>query len=589
MKKIILILCLLAALLHPASAVRWSDPTYIIDSEHHDYTAVSSFTPEESLFAVWFSGWAIHYYDVSYAQVTEDGTLTIPPTRIFTEDGVDDRAITVTVDSQGHAHIFWRRWTAGDHDVWYTQIDTVDGSYIVDPIQLIEANTPDDLFMNAVVDGSDNVHLLYCGFVWDGDEWWEAPLYAKLDPSGNLLFFDMMIADDPVYEVAYRDKGIAVDSDENAHVVFTIPIAPDDWTVLYRKLDGNDGSPLTPLVDLGFPTKAPSNDPFALDPYDLFPSICVDSLDQVHVSYIHNVSGRYISNIVHVILDKDGNIISEPRIVYTEEDDVHISESNFFVTEDDRLFLFCNCDDGIVVFEFNTDGDLVGEPTYLFSVLVGHFYCGPTGAVGESGYIRVIGKHRVDSSDYDILYVHQIDDTLIDEVKFKAYTDNDGILLSWREEGDLIGSTWRLERDSGFLVRLSGDAHYRYLDRDAEPNITHLYTLEATLPDGSVLRFGPVEATWPGPDADRFTLYAPYPCPATDLVTLSYYLPEDTQNVELSLYDLSGRLIASSMSVPTTPGRHEITYDTSTLPSGVYLASLTTDTGTLTRRLVITR
>ncbi|MCX7020746.1 MAG: hypothetical protein NTW26_00460, partial [bacterium] len=537
MKKILVIFVFCTFL--PGLAFTWSDPIYIIDSEHNDYTAITSFTPNESLFAVWFSAWATHYYDVSYAQVAEDGTLTIPPTRIFTEDGVDDRAPTVAVDSQGHAHVFWRRWTGGDYDIWYAQIDTADGSYIVEPKDLIKAVTVVDIFLNAVVDGSDNVHLLYCGYVWNGEEGWESPLYAKLDSSGNLLFSDKIVADDPAYDAAYFDKGIGVDSDGNAHIAYDIAVGSDDWTVIYRKLDGNDGTPLTPLIDLGYPTKAPS--------YDRRPSVCVDYLDHVHVSYIHYTG---ISYIVHVILDKDGNIISEPCIVYTEEDGVELVASNFFVTEDDRLFLFCNCDDGIVVFEFNTDGELVGEPNYLFGVLVGHFYCGPTGAVGTSGYIRVVGENHVDSGDYDILYVHQIDDTAADDPVLSADSASDGILLSWREEGELVGSTWRLERDGERLVNLSGDALYRYLDRDAEPNITHFYTLEATLPDGSVRTFGPVEATWPGSDAARFTLYTPYPCPATDRVTLSYYLPEGTKNVELSLYDLSGRLVASYVSIP---------------------------------------
>jgi len=76
-----------------------------------------------------------------------------------------------------------------------------------------------------------------------------------------------------------------------------------------------------------------------------------------------------------------------------------------------------------------------------------------------------------------------------------------------------------------------------------------------------------VEAAWPGPDASRFTLYAPYPCPTTDRVTLSYYLPPDTRNVELSLYDLSGRLVSSTVSVPTAPGCREIYYDTFSLVS----------------------
>jgi hypothetical protein len=72
-------------------------------------------------------------------------------------------------------------------------------------------------------------------------------------------------------------------------------------------------------------------------------------------------------------------------------------------------------------------------------------------------------------------------------------------------------------------------------------------------------------------------------------VTFGYYLPEGTKNVELSLYDLSGRLVESYVSIPTAPGRHEIVYDTSALPPGVYVARLSTNIASLSQRLVITR
>jgi len=74
------------------------------------------------------------------------------------------------------------------------------------------------------------------------------------------------------------------------------------------------------------------------------------------------------------------------------------------------------------------------------------------------------------------------------------------------------------------------------------------------------------------------------PCPATDRVTLAFYLPEGVKKAELSLYDLSGRLVGSSVSVPTIPGRHEIAYDTSNLPPGVYIVRLTTENATTTQR-----
>ncbi|MCK4594319.1 T9SS type A sorting domain-containing protein [bacterium] len=564
----------------------WSDPIYIIDGDHTEDDPVAKYIPNDEMFVVWFSGWPLIYNDISYAQVTEEGELTIPPTRIFEEDGINDRMPTVAVDSQGHAHIFWRRNTSGLFDIWYTQIDTDDGAYLVDPKLLIPVPTNgNNLFMYAVPDDEDNIHLLYCIREWDGIEWWESPQHAKIAPDGTLLGFNHRIAEDSGYEMKVTwGEGIAVDSDGNVHATYTFDRSrlngSSDFSVVYRKLDGDDGTPLSSMRDLGYPGKLGG---LAHLPYDFMPAVCMDSQDHVHIAWVH--AEDYVAYVVYIILDKDGDTVRDRRIVFSDED-VGFGQKNFFVSNNGRIILFANYEYGIGVLEFNEEGDLLRDPVLLIDVLAGHSLQGPFGCVGTSGHYRVVGYDNRDSS---IKYVYQTEDWAVDDPVLSADSVSDGILLSWQEEGGLIGSTWRLERNGDHLVNLSGNALYRYLDRDAIAGVTNFYTLEATLPDGSVRRFGPIEAAWPGPDTDRLTLYAPYPCPATDQVTLSYSLPEDAQNVELSLYDLSGRLVASSISLSTAPGRHEVAYDTSALTPGVYIARLITNTASTTQRLVIAR
>ncbi|MCX7021545.1 MAG: T9SS type A sorting domain-containing protein [bacterium] len=505
----------------------WSDPIYIIDSPHGELDPVAKYTPSDEMFVVWFSGWPTVYYDVSYAQVAEDGTLTIPPTRIF-EDGIDDRSPTVAIDSQGHAHIFWRRNTTGLSDIWYAQIDTANGSCLVNPKLLITMPAePENLYMYAVPDNGNNIHLLYCISEWDGLKWWESPQHAKIAPDGTLLGYNHRIAEDSGYElIATWGEGIAVDSDGNVHVVYTFDRSRlngmEDYSVVYRKIDGDDGTPLTPMKDLGYPGK---NGVQAYEPSDYMPAICVDSQDHVHIAWVHDED--YVAYVAYIILDKDGDTVRDRRIVYSDED-VGFGQKNFFVSNNGRIILFANYVNGIGVLEFNEEGDLLRDPVLLTDVMIGHTLQGPFGCVGDSGHYRVVGEYPETSDDIDVLYVYQTEDWAADDPVLSADSASDGILLSWREEGELVGSTW-------------------------------------------------------------FTLYTPYPCPATDRVTLSYYLPEGTKNVELSLYDLSGRLVASYVSIPTAPGRHEIAYDTSVLPAGVYLVRLSTDTGALTRRVVIAR
>ncbi|MCX7020894.1 MAG: T9SS type A sorting domain-containing protein, partial [bacterium] len=57
----------------------------------------------------------------------------------------------------------------------------------------------------------------------------------------------------------------------------------------------------------------------------------------------------------------------------------------------------------------------------------------------------------------------------------------------------------------------------------------------------------------------------------------------------LSIYDLSGRRVATPVDSELTAGRHEVAWSCAEIPSGVYLYRLETAAGSLTNRLVIGR
>jgi flagellar hook assembly protein FlgD len=59
--------------------------------------------------------------------------------------------------------------------------------------------------------------------------------------------------------------------------------------------------------------------------------------------------------------------------------------------------------------------------------------------------------------------------------------------------------------------------------------------------------------------------------------------------VVLTVYDLSGRRIATQVDADQAAGRHEVSWNCGNIPSGVYLYSLETNTGSLTKRLVVSR
>ncbi|HUT97502.1 MAG TPA: T9SS type A sorting domain-containing protein [bacterium] len=180
----------------------------------------------------------------------------------------------------------------------------------------------------------------------------------------------------------------------------------------------------------------------------------------------------------------------------------------------------------------------------------------------------------------------------LEDADIFADVRDEGVLVGWEITGDVpaglhvLRSTGESEPEA-VSGALPGSA-VRWLDRDTEAGLSYVYWLEVTDSDGTVSRFGPTEAvTFPGP-AYRLTLEEAYPNPARGAVSFAYSLPADG-HVELAVYDLAGRRVATVMNAETTAGRHEASWNCVEIPSGVYLYRLETSAGSLTRRLVVSR
>ncbi len=64
------------------------------------------------------------------------------------------------------------------------------------------------------------------------------------------------------------------------------------------------------------------------------------------------------------------------------------------------------------------------------------------------------------------------------------------------------------------------------------------------------------------------------PNPARSSASISYTIRTST-TVQLDVYDLLGRRVATLVDGVQTAGTHEVVFDTSGLPSGVYILRLT--------------
>lgn len=98
----------------------------------------------------------------------------------------------------------------------------------------------------------------------------------------------------------------------------------------------------------------------------------------------------------------------------------------------------------------------------------------------------------------------------------------------------------------------------------------------------------PVSAEDAGAAPGALALHTPYPNPSRGRVTLAYDLGEG-DHVRLAVYDLLGREVAVLFDGGRSAGRYEAIWDGRGLAAGLYLARMTTDHFTQTRRVTLLR
>lgn len=83
-----------------------------------------------------------------------------------------------------------------------------------------------------------------------------------------------------------------------------------------------------------------------------------------------------------------------------------------------------------------------------------------------------------------------------------------------------------------------------------------------------------------------FTLIQNYPNPFNPSTIISYDIPK-LSHVTLAIYDILGRQVENLVNGETTPGRYQVTFDASGLPSGIYFYRLQAGTFTETKKLTV--
>ena len=85
-----------------------------------------------------------------------------------------------------------------------------------------------------------------------------------------------------------------------------------------------------------------------------------------------------------------------------------------------------------------------------------------------------------------------------------------------------------------------------------------------------------------------FTLYSNYPNPFNPTTTIPFSLLE-AGNVQLSVYDMQGRVVEVLLEEPLQAGSQSVTFSAAGLPSGTYFYTLNVDGHKLTRKMLLVK
>ena len=168
---------------------------------------------------------------------------------------------------------------------------------------------------------------------------------------------------------------------------------------------------------------------------------------------------------------------------------------------------------------------------------------------------------------------HFLDDYWLDEIVVGKTKSSGQVTLSHRGP-PCVGAV-------AFLVTDAASAG-RTLDRTTGTLSNYVIPMLSTSDQVAAVPAGNVQ----GAPLD-YVLEGSFPNPFNASTTIRFGLPESAP-VRLAVYDALGREVARLIDAVLEPGRHEVRFDASGLPSGVYVARLTAGGGfTQTQRLTL--
>jgi hypothetical protein len=183
----------------------------------------------------------------------------------------------------------------------------------------------------------------------------------------------------------------------------------------------------------------------------------------------------------------------------------------------------------------------------------------------------------------------------VEITSFAAIAGDGKVTLNWNTSAERDIDHYIVTRNGSEIAQVAGlgdnatGNSYTFVDNNVVNGTRYGYQITAVDINGTMTLYGATEYATPTEGAGIVTEYAlmqNYPNPFNPTTRIEYTVRE-AGSVELKVYTIDGREVATLVNGVETAGSHVVEFDASGLASGMYLYKMSVNGFTATQKMVL--
>jgi subtilisin-like proprotein convertase family protein len=175
---------------------------------------------------------------------------------------------------------------------------------------------------------------------------------------------------------------------------------------------------------------------------------------------------------------------------------------------------------------------------------------------------------------------------------FDAVAGNGKITLNWNTNSEHNVDHFELSRDGAVVANVAAEnnasgASYSYVDNDVTNGVEYNYSLVSVDVNGARQDLATMSATPTGAAVvNAYALHQNYPNPFNPTTNIAFDMVE-AGHVTINVYNVMGQKVAELVNGVAEAGRHTVTFDATSLSSGLYLYKMEANGFTAQSKMVL--